>query len=328
MSNPGNAALTCLLITPEGEMTTLPVTPPLPQGLLCLRGPRPVPGDAGFDAQATIGDQTGPAESFCSWQVCKESSLRERRWALALTTRGRCETTLDVMDVVTDTAPEAPPEVTEVVGPTAGRKYATELIGTFLFLFTIGASVVSSSALAPLAIGAVLMVMIYAGGHVSGGHYNPAVTIAALVRGRIGLADAVGYWVAQIVGGLLAMALAVWVIHPAQVNILTLSGHLLGAAFVVELLFTFALCYVVLNVATSEDHPNNSFYGLAIGFTVLAGAIAVGAISGGVFNPAVAIGGAAIGLFAWATLWAYLVAQVVAGTAAGLVFLALNPDDK
>jgi aquaporin Z len=232
------------------------------------------------------------------------------------------------MDVVTDTAPEAPPEVTEVVGPTAGRKYATELIGTFLFLFTIGASVVSSSALAPLAIGAVLMVMIYAGGHVSGGHYNPAVTIAALVRGRIGLADAVGYWVAQIVGGLLAMALAVWVIHPAQVNILTLSGHLLGAAFVVELLFTFALCYVVLNVATSEDHPNNSFYGLAIGFTVLAGAIAVGAISGGVFNPAVAIGGAAIGLFAWATLWAYLVAQVVAGTAAGLVFLALNPDDK
>jgi aquaporin Z len=154
------------------------------------------------------------------------------------------------------------------------------------------------------------------------------VTIAALVRGRIGLADAVGYWVAQIVGGLLAMALAVWVIHPAQANILTLSGHLLGAAFVVELLFTFALCYVVLNVATSEDHPNNSFYGLAIGFTVLAGAIAVGAISGGVFNPAVAIGGAAIGLFAWATLWAYLVAQVVAGTAAGLVFLALNPDDK
>jgi aquaporin Z len=154
------------------------------------------------------------------------------------------------------------------------------------------------------------------------------VTLAALVRGRIGLPDAVAYWVVQIVGGVLGMALARWVIHPTQVTTMALSGHLLGAAFVAELLFTFVLCYVVLNVATSKDHPNNSFYGLAIGFTVLTGAIAVGAISGGVFNPAVAISGAVIGLFAWPTLWAYLVAQVIAGIAAGLVFVALNPDDK
>jgi aquaporin Z len=234
------------------------------------------------------------------------------------------------MDTITHTEapPEASPVAAEVAPPSAGRKYAVELIGTFIFLFTIAASVLSGSALAPLAIGAALMVMVYAGGHISGGHYNPAVTIAALVRGRIGVADAIGYWVAQLVGGLLAMALARWVIQPAQVNTLTLSGHLLIAAFVVELLFTFALCYVVLNVATSKDHPNNYFYGLAIGFTVVTGAIAVGAISGGVFNPAVAIGGAAIGLFAWATLWAYLVAQVVGGAAAGLAFLALNPHDK
>jgi aquaporin Z len=120
----------------------------------------------------------------------------------------------------------------------------------------------------------------------------------------------------------------IWVIHPAQVKTLTLSGHVLLAAFVVELLFTFALCYVVLNVATSTSHPNNSFYGLAIGFTVLTGAIAVGALSGGAFNPAVVISGAAIGLFAWPTLWAYLVAQIVAGTAAGFTFLTLNPNDK
>lgn len=234
------------------------------------------------------------------------------------------------MDIITypGAAPEASPVAVEVGPATAGRKYAVELIGTFIFLFTIAASVLSASALAPLAIGAALMVMIYAGGHISGGHYNPAVTIAALVRGRIGLPDAIGYWIAQLVGGLLAMTLARWVIHPAQVHTLTLSGHLLTAAFVAELLFTFALCYVVLNVATSKDHPDNSFYGLAIGFIVVAGAIAVGAISGGVFNPAVAIGGAAIGLFAWTTLWAYLVAQIVAGTAAGLAFLALNPDDK
>src|SRR5436305_9201380 len=190
------------------------------------------------------------------------------------------------------------------------------------------AAIISGSALAPVAIGAVLMVMIYAGGHISGGHYNPAVTIAALVRGRIGVADAIGYWIAQLIGGLLAMSLARWVIDPAQVKTLALSGHLLTAAFIVELLFTFALCYVVLNVATSKDHPNNSFYGLAIGFTVATGAIAVGAISGGVFNPAVAISGATIGLFAWSTLWTYLVAQIIGGTAAGLAFLALNPNDK
>ncbi len=234
------------------------------------------------------------------------------------------------MDVITYTQapPEASPVTAEMVRPAAGRKYAVELIGTFLFLFTIAASVLSGTALAPLAIGAALMVMIYAGGHISGGHYNPAVTLAALVRGRIGLVDAIGYWIAQLVGGLLAMALALWVIHPAQVHTLTLSSHPLSAAFIAELLFTFALCYVVLNVATSKDHPDNSFYGLAIGFTVVTGAIAVGAISGGVFNPAVAIGGAAIGLFAWPTLWTYLVAQILAGTAAGLAFLALNPDDK
>ena len=236
------------------------------------------------------------------------------------------------MDIITHT--DAPPETFPVaaeVGPpaaAAGRKYAVELIGTFLFLFTIAASVLSASTWAPLAIGTALMVMIYAGGHISGGHYNPAVTLAALVRGRIGLPDAIGYWIAQLAGGLLAMALARWVIDPAQVHTLTLSGHALSAAFIAELLFTFALCYVVLNVATSKDHPTNSFYRLAIGFTVLTGAIAVGGLSGGVFNPAVAISGAAIGLFAWPTLWAYLVAQIIAGVAAGLTFLALNPNDK
>lgn len=245
-----------------------------------------------------------------------------------MTTDARRETNLDVMDVITQRPPEVSAEVAEVAGPRAARKYATELIGTFVFLFAIAAAVLSASSLAPLAIGAALMIMVYAGGHVSGGHYNPAVTLGALVRGRIGPADAVAYWVAQIVAGFLAMELARWVIHPAHVATTTLSGHLLGAAFVAELVFTFALCYVMLNVATSKDHPNNSFYGLAIGFTILTGAIAVGAISGGAFNPAVAIGGAAIGLFAWNTLWIYIVAQVVAAIAAGLAFLALNPDDK
>jgi aquaporin Z len=218
-----------------------------------------------------------------------------------------------------------------VSGPRAGVKYAVEAIGTFFLVFTVGAAVGSGSQLAPLAIGAVLMVMIYAGGHLSGGHYNPAVTLAVLVRGRIAVRDAVGYWIVQLGAGLLAAAAVRGLVDPARVSsgaALSLSGHVLVAAFVVELLFTFALCFVVLNVATSRDHPDNSFYGLAIGFTVVAGALAVGAISGGAFNPAVTLGAAVMGVFAWPTLWVYLVAQLVAGAAAGITFLALNPNDK
>ena len=209
----------------------------------------------------------------------------------------------------------------------AVRKYVVELIGTFFLVFTVGTVSYLGGTLAPLAVGAALMVMIYAGGHISGGHYNPAVTIAALVRGRIGGGDAVGYWIAQLVAGVLAALVVRGMLSHVAVTTSTLAGHA-GAAFVAELLFTFALCYVVLNVATSRDHPVNSFYGLAIGFTVLAGAVAVGSISGAAFNPAVTLGAATMGLFAWSTIWIYLVAQVIAGIVAGFAFRALNPADR
>ena len=210
----------------------------------------------------------------------------------------------------------------------AGRKYAVEVIGTFFLAFVVAASVLSGSVFTPLAAGAILMVMIYAGGHISGGHYNPAVTLAVLVRGRIGIRDAVGYWIAQVAGGVAAGALARAVVNPAAVKTLTLSGHAEAAAAVVELLITFALCYVVLNVATSKDQPGNGFFGLAIGFTVAAGAFAVGGISGGAFNPAVTLGAATAGVFAWSTIWVYLLVQLGAGVAAALAFRALNPGDK
>ncbi len=210
----------------------------------------------------------------------------------------------------------------------ATRKYVVEFIGAFFLTFAVGVAVLSGSVFTPLAAGATLMVMIYAGGHISGGHYNPAVTLAALLRGRIGLADAVPYWIVQLAAGVIAAVVARAVVNPAQVKTLHPSGHALAATAVVEVLFTFALCYVVLNVATSRDQPGNSFFGLAIGFTVVAGAFAVGGISGAAFNPAVALGAAVGGLFAWSTLWVYIVVQLVAGAAAGLTFLALNPADK
>ena len=217
------------------------------------------------------------------------------------------------------------------IRPRVGARYAVEAIGTFFLVFTVGAAVGSGSPLAPLAIGAVLMVMVYAGGHLSGGHYNPAVTLAVLVRGRIHLRDASAYWLVQLGAGLLAALVVRDILDPVQLArhaTMTLSGHAVVAAFVAEMLFTFALCYVVLNVATSKSHPDNSFYGLAIGFTVAAGAIAVGGISGGAFNPAVTLGAAAMGMFAWPTLWVYMVAQILGALAAGITFLVMSPDDK
>jgi aquaporin Z len=207
------------------------------------------------------------------------------------------------------------------------RSYAVEFVGTFFLVLTVGTAVLSEAPLAPLAIGAILMVMVYAGGHVSGAHYNPAVTLAVLLRGRISIGTATGYVCAQSLAALTAGPLALWTASPQTTQRLSLTGHQLVAALVVEALFAFALAYVVLNVATSSSHPDNSFYGLAIGFTVLAGAVTVGGISGAVFNPAVALGGAFAGLFDWSTLWVYLLANLAGGAAAGMGFRVIHPQD-
>lgn len=208
------------------------------------------------------------------------------------------------------------------------RKYLAEFVGTFFLVLTVGVAVIKIAPFAPFAIGGVLMVMIYAGGHISGGHFNPAVTLAALVRGAISAIDAAAYLAAQLVAGVLAALVARFAAGAPGTPALSLSGRALAVALVVETLFTFALAYVVLNVATSKDNTNNSFYGLAIGGTVMVGAVTVGGLSGGVFNPAVALGGSVLGLFAWSIIWVYLLAAVLAGTAAGALFLYLNPDDR
>src|SRR5262249_14451908 len=142
----------------------------------------------------------------------------------------------------------------------------------------------------PLAIGAALMVFVYAGGHISGAHYNPAVSLAVYLRGRLSAGDLWPYWVAQLAGAAVAALAAKFVVNPPIEVKLDLTGRVIGTALVAEFIFTFALAYVVLNVATSKDHPDNSFYGLAIGFTVFVGAASVGSVSGGAFNPAVALG--------------------------------------
>ena len=173
------------------------------------------------------------------------------------------------------------------------RKYIVEFIGTFFLVFTVGMTVIEpggAGLMAPLAIGSALMVMIYAGGHISGGHYNPAVTLAVWIRGRcptdrrrrlLGRAGA---------RRRSSRRLLVLYREGARPRSRPLDARRRPSRLLAEFLFTFALAYVVLNVATSKDTAGNSNYGLAIGFTVLTGAYAVGAISGGAFNPAVAVG--------------------------------------
>jgi aquaporin Z len=206
---------------------------------------------------------------------------------------------------------------------TLNRKLAVEFIGTFFLVFTVGMATnpkTGAGALAPLAIGAVLMVMIFAGGHVSGGHYNPAVSTAVAVRGKLPVGEFIPYIVVQFIAAVLAALVVRGIDGGASAGTLPSTWKVL----VVEFLFTFALAYVVLNVATAKATEGNSFYGLAIGFTVAAGAFAVGGISGGAFNPAVALGVAVIGVLSWSHIWIYLLATFLGGAVAAGVFLYLQ----
>jgi len=201
------------------------------------------------------------------------------------------------------------------------NKYITELIGTFFLVLTIGLTIASGSPFAPLAIGTTLMVMVYMGGHISGAHYNPAATLGIMMRGKIETSEAIKYMTFQVVGALLAAFVSFWLVGetfaPAPVG-----GT--APALVAEILFTFALVLVILNTATADETEGNSYFGLAIGFTVMAGAFAVGDISGAAFNPAVGVGSIVVNALAgdgsFTDIWLYLVGPFSGGALAAVVF--------
>lgn len=206
------------------------------------------------------------------------------------------------------------------------KKLLVEFIGTFFLVFVV---LLSGN---PLAIGCILMVMVYMGGHISGAHYNPAVTLAVLVRGRIKMNEAIMYMVIQILGAIVA-AVGYYLVYGKTAAPAPAPGFNIIKPLLIEVIFTFALASVVLNSATSKNTAGNSFYGLAIGFTVLAAAFAGGPISGGAFNPAVGTGPILIDTIighhdSIKNIWIYLVGPFVGGGIAGLVFNYLNPDDK
>ncbi len=208
------------------------------------------------------------------------------------------------------------------------KKYLVELIGMFLFVLVVGMVVIGHDAnnfMLPVAIGSTLMVLVYAGGHVSGGHYNPAVTLAVWLRGRCATADVPMYWISQILG---AVAASYVVLYLKGETTATPAELQTVPALIAEFIGTFALCYVVLNVATAKATAGNSNYGLAIGFTVVVMAYALGGISGGAFNPAIATGITVMHIEKAANIWIYLAGDFAGAALAALAFKVINPEDK
>lgn len=203
------------------------------------------------------------------------------------------------------------------------QKYIAELIGTMFLVMSVGFTG------NPFAIGIMLMVMIYASGHISGGHLNPAVTLGVFLRGKMESKDVAPYMVSQVVGAVVG-AYVVYLLTGRTFSPTPGESVEAWKALIAEFLFTFALVTVVLNVATAKKMEGNFIYGLAIGFTVLTSAFCVGNISGGAFNPAVAMGptliNAAFGNGTFSFLWIYLVGCFSGGAAAAYMFKFLNQE--
>ena len=197
------------------------------------------------------------------------------------------------------------------------KKYLTEFIGTFFLVLIIGLSK------NPLAIGFGLTILVYMGAHISGAHYNPAVSLAMLMRKEININDFIKYISSQVLGA----SLAAYVISIMMSNMIVQPDlqEPVAVILIAELLFTYLLVFVILNVATHPNLEGNSFYGFAIGLTVMTGAYCVGPLTGGVFNPAVSIGPSLIDLItgngiSQHLLWYYLTAPVVGSVLAVIHF--------
>ena len=208
-------------------------------------------------------------------------------------------------------------------------KLTAEFVGTFFLVLTIGLTVLVGSAFAPIAIATVLTAMVYTTGHVSGAHFNPAITLAFWLRGTFPAREIAPYIATQVAAATLA-AVAAYLITGDVLVVAPAAETSLSSFFLLELLFTFALALVILNVATAPGLEGNEVYGLAIGFVVLGGAYAAGPISGGAFNPAVALGPILVDVFVGeglsvAGLWIYLVATTVGAALAVPVYRVMNP---
>merc|ERR1719388_716045 len=214
------------------------------------------------------------------------------------------------------------------MGKMTTEKYVAEFVGTYLLVFTVGCNVLSGSPVwAATSIACVLMVSIYALGGVSGANFNPAVSVTLGLSGKLDWKDVGIYSVVQIVAGICA-GLSYGALFFKVFNLEPQPGFGWWDAALAEILYTFMLCFVVLNVATASKNAGNQFFGLAIGFVIIAGGYAAGNISGGAFNPAVAFGidFASAGLgFGWG--FAYAAYELIGAALAAVLFRVVRPDE-
>ena len=192
--------------------------------------------------------------------------------------------------------------------------------GNFVLVFAFGVAISTHSWFSPLLIGAPLVAMIYFSNRKPGGHCNPAMTIAMLIRRRLAVRTALAFWLVQVGAGLLAAVSVSAIVDPRQLAVtaaMTLKGSTLLAAFALELILTCALCCVALEVSTGNSETVDDYYALPIAFGVIAGAIAIAAITNDAFDDAL------LGIFSWPTLWVYLVSQLLSGIAATMTFVSL-----
>lgn len=212
------------------------------------------------------------------------------------------------------------------------RKLIAEFIGTFFLTLTVCMTSFAkvSADLQPLAVGVVLIGLIYAGGYISGAIFNPAVTLAVLLRGRLNIKEASAYMTAQF-SGAAAAALVTIVLTSSKPIVFPIEPPPqyfgLMPAVLAELLGAFALVWVVLNVATSKTIDGNNFYGLSIGFTITGLIYTLGSVSGSVFNPAVAIAADMTQLGMWPNLWIYLVGGFGGAAIAAFAYKYINPEE-
>ncbi|OBB01323.1 hypothetical protein A5662_13800 [Mycobacteriaceae bacterium 1482268.1] len=203
---------------------------------------------------------------------------------------------------------------------------AVEAIGTFVLVATAGVAVLSAYPLVSVGLAVALMVVIYAAGHLAGGQFNAAVTLAMVMRGRIGLRAATMHWLAQVGGGLLAAIVVRVIVDPDRMSVvdLLLADRALIGGFVTELVSAFLLSYAVLGLTTTAVPKPSSAYDLAAGVGAIVGALSVAAMSTGALSAATVMHQLAAGLFSWVTVWVYLVGQIVAGLLAGVTFLTFG----
>lgn len=207
------------------------------------------------------------------------------------------------------------------------KKNIVEALWTFFLVMTIGLVVPQQLELAGLVIWFVLMVMIYAGWHISWANFNPAVSFGLWVNGKLSTSELINYVISQLIGWVLWALVAYALVSQAT---FVAPGTNIAAWQVIlaEFLFTFALVWVVLNTAVNANNWAKSFYGLAIGVTVLIWAYSVGSISGWAFNPAVAFAHQLVqSIFTesmWlSNIWMYLVWQLLGWYVAAVAYKQL-----